>query len=75
MKLEGNPDKFEIKVRFGCGALLGLFIGIFVAARITYESFGAFAVIWLAVIIVCGLLAVRYGDRFWEDLGKWWWLP
>jgi hypothetical protein len=56
-------------VRFGCGALFGLFFGggtLFVG-----HSMGALVAAALGGALVCGVLSVRYGDRFWESLSGW----
>lgn len=70
-----KPDRIEKEVRFGCGFAFGLLVGFFVAARHIYNSAGWLAVVTLVIAILCGLLAVRYGDRFWHSLKNWWWWP
>jgi hypothetical protein len=54
--------------RFGCGALLGLFVGLYFIAKWTVTSFGTAFAIWAAAILACGYLALKYGDRFWYAL-------
>ena len=76
MKIEGNPDNLERNIRFGCGALLGIFVAILSATSIAYNSLGTFAAISFAFAFLFGLFAMAYGDRFWEYILKslrWFW--
>lgn len=61
-------DAFERKVRFGCGALLGLVLGLGLCVRLWPLSAFAMGALVLLVIVACGLCAVRWGDRFWAHL-------
>jgi uncharacterized membrane protein YccC len=65
-------DPFERRLRFGCGALLGVVLGFSFIVHELPESTGR---TWLAVIAVAalffGLLSRRYGDSFWYWVSKW----
>ncbi len=67
------PEAMEKRVRFGFGALLRLCIGL--SAGLSWCSVeGASVWLLLVPVMLCGWLAVRYGDRFWERIGPWlWW--
>ena len=67
---EVPPDALEKRVRFGCGALLGLCIGL--AGGFSWWSADGVS-FWLLLVpmTLCGWLAVRCGDRFWERIGPW----
>ena len=58
----------EKATRFGCGALLGFFVGLYLIAKWTIMSFGVTASVCAVAIFVCGFLALRYGDEFWYGL-------
>ena len=63
-----QPDAFEMRVRFRCGALLGLVVGLGLCVRLW--PLGIFAVCMLVTVAVvaCGMGAARLGDRFWAGL-------
>lgn len=52
--------------------MLGVVIGIGITMKFAYSSFGIYPAIILFCILLFGWLAVRYGDRFWEVIAKWW---
>jgi hypothetical protein len=57
-----------MKVRFGCGALLGLVAGLGMCVSLwPLDTFGACMVMVLA-IAACGTCAAWFGDRFWANL-------
>lgn len=58
-------DAAEKVTRFGCGALLGIFAGIGIAIKLTLYSFGWVAAVIVGAVLVCGFLALKYGDGFW----------
>ncbi len=59
-------------LQFGCGAVVGALMGLFgVAAFIADTSLGI-TLVTFAFSIGCGLLAIRYGNRFWENLPFFW---
>jgi hypothetical protein len=66
----------ERRVRFGCGALFGLAVGLSLGTVLT----GAPIAIWLfvaGVAVVFGLGAAAFGDSFWRIVGGWkrWFRP
>jgi len=65
------PDRFELRVRFVCGALLGAFLGL----QLDPATPAMLAVSVGAGALVGGLLARHFGDRFWERFLRslrWW---
>lgn len=63
-----RPDAFEMKVRFGCGALLGLVVGLGMCVRLWPLSAFFACVLVVFAIVACGIGAARFGDRFWAQL-------
>ena len=69
------PDGLEKGIRFGCGFLFGGLILFFAFARVFYSTASPF---WITVgvgALICGLLAIRYGDRFYHGIlnfFRWW---
>jgi hypothetical protein len=66
-------DRFEKRLRFGCGSVVGVVLGFVVAAQIVRPDWSA-AVVIVPIAIGCGVLAVRYGDPFWRivmDCFRW----
>ena len=71
--MTGPSDKAETSIRFGCGFVFGLMSSaatLVVGFATEERAMVAFVVV---VAIVCGLLAVRYGDLFWKRLSRWFW--
>lgn len=67
-----EPDNFEKGMRFGCGAILGIGVGVVIAIRVLLITDSNWA--WMAVpfaAAIAGLLAIRFGERFWEAASKW----
>jgi hypothetical protein len=63
-----TPDAFEMKVRFGCGALLGLVVGLGMCAALSpLSTLGACMLVGIAVV-ACGIGATCFGDRFWANI-------
>lgn len=63
-----EADAFELRLRFGCGAVLGLVVGLGLCVRLwPLSTLGACALVSLAVL-ACGVCAARWGDRFWAHL-------
>ena len=66
-----KPDPPEKKIRFGCGFLFGLILGVLGLTRVSYRVLNSYypaeVIFILAVILafLCGWLALKYGDRFW----------
>jgi predicted membrane protein len=66
-----EPDAAEKGIRFGCGFVLGgLFVFICVLREV--HTLTNFAIVGCVVgALVCGWLAMRYGDEFWKSF-PWW---
>jgi hypothetical protein len=67
------PDRFELRVRFVFGALLGALVGLRLAPA-TF-SIPVVAIAAGAGAVLGGLLARHFGDRFWERFVRslrWW---
>ena len=61
-----RPDRTEMVARFGCGALTGIVLVLGLGLISTSTSFGALFVSIALPALLCGLLAVRFGDKFWR---------
>jgi hypothetical protein len=71
---ENKPDKLEMGIRFGCGGLLGAAIGFSFIIELFPNRYAIF-VFCIAGAMLCGLLAMRYGDRFWHIIKDWLFSP
>jgi hypothetical protein len=73
LKIDDDHEVGESEqvTRFGCGALLGLVAGLGIVLGFTLSSFGTVAAALVAAMVICGLLALIYGDRFWYALKHW----
>ena len=69
------PDRLEIGLRFGCGALVGCAFVAYALLRGAFDHGGWFGASLVGAAIMCGLLAVRYGDRFFEAALEWFTWP
>jgi hypothetical protein len=69
-----KPDALEKGLRFGCGASLGLLLTLMVWLRWRDYSGTVFFTLLAGYVVICGWLATRYGDRFWERAKNWLWL-
>jgi hypothetical protein len=74
--LEPLPGRADKQIRFGCGFVFGGGMGFLLALRYLVETLGPLIGCTLAGGLLCGWLAMRYGDHFWTDLLHrlfWWW--
>ena len=64
-------DHSKFIARFGCGAVFGIALAI-AGGAIAYPTTaaGLFATV-IIFAIICGLLSVIFGDKFWTNLWKW----
>jgi len=62
------PDRFELRLRFGAGALAGALGVPAPVARVSAASAGVLVIAAAAGALTGGLLARYYGDRFWRGL-------
>ena len=68
-----NPDTAEKTIRFLCGSLFGLLIGAYIGVRWEFthnQGYVVAVVISVSVGLLFGVLATKYGDRFWRS--GWW---
>jgi uncharacterized membrane protein YgaE (UPF0421/DUF939 family) len=68
------PDSQDTFVTIGCGALVGLFVGIIVVVgTVSFwaNSIVAFGCAIVISITVCAFLGWRHGDRFLRSFHKW----
>ena len=63
---EHPPDTLEKSIRFGCGTVFGILIALYSTRRIWLDNQATVVILTAVVAIVSGVLAVRYGDRFWH---------
>lgn len=63
-----TPDAFEIKLRFVCGALLGLVIGLGMCVGLWPLSTLGVCMLLVITVVACGAGAAYFGDRFWAHL-------
>jgi hypothetical protein len=70
-----EPDRTTKGIRFGCGALLGSICGLSFALYSLEPTTRNIIAACLAFIGLFGTLAVKFGDRFWEQISRvlWWW--
>jgi hypothetical protein len=66
-----EPDRLEKFVRFGCGSAAGAVIGLAACAQISDAPDWRWLLAIGAAAIVCGFLALRFGDDSWRALLKW----
>ena len=59
-------------LRLGCGAVAGVAFGLWAAFQFLPRGWLALVLIGFAAL-ACGLLALKYGDRFWEQFVRLWW--
>jgi hypothetical protein len=73
-----EPSLGESAVRFGCGSLFGLALGVSIALYFLDLGTAACVVVIAVTAVTCGVLAWRLGDDFWHLLSDWvwvWWWP
>jgi uncharacterized membrane protein len=63
-----EPSNTEKVTRIGCGALFGVFSGIYLAFRLTLSSSGMTVAVIVGAVLICGFLAFKYGDEFWQAI-------
>ena len=71
--MSDDPDRFEKCVRFGFGAFLGFFLGLFGIGKWMFDSWPSALMAGGAFAVIFGLLAMTFGNRFWRSLGFWHW--
>jgi hypothetical protein len=59
-------------VRFVCGAVIGVFVGFsWVFLLSPFESAAGNWAVFAAAVLICAILAARYGDTFWTSILRW----
>jgi hypothetical protein len=77
--LPANADRIEYWVRFVCGCLAGAFlaldvVSLFLDSEVFTSGWKQMALLFSGVTLAFGLLAARYGDKFWHAIFRRWWL-
>ena len=68
------PDSQETLVRIGCGALVGLLVGLaIIVGTVSYWANSIAVILGIVAlsVAVCALIGWRFGDRFFHSLHKW----
>jgi hypothetical protein len=63
-----KPDAFEMKVRLGCGALLGLVVGLGMCVSLWPLSTLGACMLMGVTVAACAVCAAQFGDSFWSNL-------
>lgn len=69
-EMNEKPDATGKIIRFGCGAIFGFLLG-FDFVYFGFSMLSASLIVGIVAAIIFGILALRYGDRFWERLTNW----
>jgi len=65
-------DALEKKIRLGCGLIAGLVVGLFFGVLTLNLVAGPLFAFAIVLAVLFGVLAVRYGDRFWMWILRYW---
>ena len=67
-----DPDPVEKGIRFGCGGLLGFFVG-FISLADDLSDDGNTLIIFFILLnaVTFGYFAMKLGNRFWYSLKDW----
>jgi hypothetical protein len=69
-----QPQPLETATRIGCGAFIGLLVGLVVVVGLVGsigDSRVAMAAFVALSVLVCAFLGWRLGDRFFQSLHRW----
>jgi hypothetical protein len=67
------PDALGLSLRFGCGALFGAAAGTAVILSfLPTEPAAIVLAAAAAAALLCGALAMRWGDEFWSWVAEFW---
>ncbi len=64
-----SRDVQESRLRFGCGATAGLFLGLLLFGLVNLNYWVVGGLVMICAVSI-GCLAVRYGDPLWYRLEK-----
>ena len=67
------PEWVAAAVRFSFGAVFGLVLGAGSFFLLPSDLWYVTVAVVVACALVCGFLAAKYGDGFWENVKTWWW--
>ena len=72
---ERAPDQLEKGIRFGCGLVAGAILGVLGALSTLADGLFTCVLLGAGTALLFGVLALRYGDRFWYGLRHllWFW--
>lgn len=70
-EMSKQPDKTEKVIQFVCGAIFGFFLTFPFAFLMSDSTLFVNFTIACLVALIFGILAVRFGDLFWERLIGW----
>jgi hypothetical protein len=75
--LADSSDKAEKVIRFGCGFVFGLIVGVSSLILFLVGNDSSWLASALVVALIFGALSMRYGDPFWRWLSRlslwgWW---
>ena len=66
------PEWVASVVRFTFGAVFGLCLGAGAFFIIDLKHWYWIAAVAVVFVLVCGFLAAKFGDGFWESVRGWW---
>ncbi len=72
--MQEPPDGLTKGIRFGCGALFGAVAGAGALFTLILDGWYWVAVVAAVSTLVCGFLAMRWGEDFWSWVveHRWW---
>jgi hypothetical protein len=70
--IEPLPDREEKVIRAVCGFFLGVIVGGYICLRMYRHTPWLGVFVLVLVVVGCTYGAVRYGDKFWWGLVRWW---
>ena len=68
------PDRSELWIRFGCGAMFGSALAALVLLYLGCLPWPWWLVVTILIMSWCGYGARKRGDEFWSLSDRWWWL-